>query len=79
MSLAAWLGAARKCSTTVVSLDLVLGLSMVRRCSLKRCFKRRLVSPIHCKLQRLHCSRKLRHGSLVIYRKNEGVVYLLKI
>ena len=42
MSLAVWLGAARKCSAAVVGLDLVLGLSMVRRCSLKRSFKRRL-------------------------------------
>ena len=42
MSLAVWLGAVRKCSAAVVGLDLVLGLSMVRRCSLKRSFKRRL-------------------------------------
>ena len=47
MSLAVWLGAARKCSAAVVGLD----LSMVRRCSLKRV---RLVSPMYCKLQRLH-------------------------
>ena len=33
MSLALWLGAVRKCSAAVVGLDLVLGLSMVRRCS----------------------------------------------
>ena len=39
MSLAVWLGSARKCSAAVVGLDLVLGLSMVRRCSLKRSFK----------------------------------------
>ena len=52
MSLAVWLGEERKCSATVVGLDLVLGLSMVRRCSLKRSFKRRLVSPMYCKLQR---------------------------
>ena len=54
MSLAVWLGEDRKCCATVVGLDLVLGLSMVRRCSLKRSFKRRLVSPMYCKLQRLH-------------------------
>ena len=42
MSLAVWLGEDRKCCATVVGLDLVLGLSMVRRCSLKRSFKRRL-------------------------------------
>ena len=35
-------------------LDLVLRLSMMRRCSLKQSFKRRLVSPMYCKLQRLH-------------------------
>ena len=44
MSLAVWLVEDRKCSAAVVGLDLVLGLSMVRRCSLKRSFKRRLVS-----------------------------------
>ena len=38
----------------ISTLDLVLGLSMVRRCSLNLSFKRRLVSPIYCKLQRLH-------------------------
>ena len=39
MSLAVWLRAMRKCSAAVVGLDLVLGLSMVWRCSLKRSFK----------------------------------------
>ena len=38
--------AVRKCSAVVVGLDLLLGLSMVRRCSLKRSFKRRLISPM---------------------------------
>ena len=37
----------RKCSATVVGLDLVLALSKVQRCSLKRSFKRRLVSPMY--------------------------------
>ena len=37
----------------VVGLDLVLGLSMVQRCSLDLSFKRRLDSPKYCKLQRL--------------------------
>ena len=32
----------RKCYASVVGLDLVLALSKVRRCSLKRSFKRRL-------------------------------------
>ena len=54
MSLAVWLGEDRKCFAAVVGSDLALGLSMVRRCSLKRSFKRRLVSPMYCKLQRLH-------------------------
>ena len=54
MSLAVWLGEDRKCSSAVVGLDLLLGLSMVRRCSLNRSFKRRFVSPIYCRLQRLH-------------------------
>ena len=48
MSLAVWLVEDRKCSAAVVGLGLVLGLSMVRS------FKRRLVSPMYCKLQRLH-------------------------
>ena len=46
MSLAVWLGEDRKCSAAVVGLDLLLGLSTVRRCSLNRSFKRRFVSPI---------------------------------
>ena len=33
MSLAVWLGEDRKSSAAVVGLDLLLGLSMVRRCS----------------------------------------------
>ena len=51
MSLAVWLGEDRKCSAAVVGLDLLLGLSMVRRCSLNRSFKRRFVSPMYCKLR----------------------------
>ena len=38
MSLAVWLKEDRKCSAAVVGLDLLLGLSMVRRCSLNRSF-----------------------------------------
>ena len=52
--LAVCLGEERKFSATVVGFDLVLGLSMVRQCSLNRSFKCRLVSPMYCKLQRLH-------------------------
>ena len=40
MSLAVWLGEDRKCSAAVVGLDLLLGLSTVRRCSLNRSFKK---------------------------------------
>ena len=53
MSLAVCSGKDRKCSA-VVGLDLLLGLSMVRRCSLNRSFRRRFVSPMYCRLQRLH-------------------------
>ena len=52
MSLAVWLGEDRKCSAAVVGLDLLF--RVVRRCSLNRSFKRRFVSPMYCKLQRLH-------------------------
>ena len=41
-------GEERKCSATAVGLDLVSALSKVRRCSLKRSFKRRSVSPMYC-------------------------------
>ena len=54
MSLAVWLGEDRKCSAAVVGLDLLLGLSKVWRCSLNRSFKRCFVSPMYCRLQRLH-------------------------
>ena len=54
MSLAVWLEEETKCSAAVVGLDLLLGLSMVRRCLLNRSFNRRFVSPMYCKLQRLH-------------------------
>ena len=54
MSLAVWLGEDRKCSAVVVGLDLLLGLSMVQRCSLNWSLKRRFVSPMYCKLQQLH-------------------------
>ena len=54
MSLEMFWGEERKCSATVVGLDLVLALSKVRRCSLKRSFKRRLVSPMYCRWHLLH-------------------------
>ena len=54
MSLAVRLGEDRKCSAAVVGLDLLLGLPMVRQCLLNRSFKRRFVSPMYCRLQRLH-------------------------
>ena len=54
MSLEMWWGEERKCSATVVDLDLVLALSKVRRCSLKRSSKRCLVSPMYCRWHLLH-------------------------
>ena len=54
MSLEMLWGEERKCSATVIGLDLVLALSKVRRCSLKRTFKSRLVSPRYCRLHLLH-------------------------
>ena len=46
MSLGVQLEDDRKCSATVVGLDLLSGLSKVRRCSSNRSFKRRFVSAI---------------------------------
>ena len=43
------MGRGEECSATVVGLDLVLALSKVRQCSLKRSFRRRLVSPMYCR------------------------------
>jgi len=54
MSLAVWLEEETKCSAAVVGLDLLLGLSMVRRCLLNRSCNHRFVSPMCFKLQRLH-------------------------
>ena len=64
MLLAVWLAEDRKCSAAVVGLDLLLGLSMVRRCSLNRSFKRHFVSPMYCKLQWLHIIKK--HFNLLL-------------
>ena len=38
----------RKCSETVVGLEILDGLSTGLRCSLKRSLSRRLVSPMYC-------------------------------
>ena len=46
MSLRVQLEEERNCSATVVGLDLLSGLSKVRRCSLNRSFKRRFVGVI---------------------------------
>ena len=54
MSVWEWLEWERKCSETVVGLDLMLVLPTARLCSLNLSLRRRLVSPIYCKLQRLH-------------------------
>ena len=56
MSLALWLGEDRKCSAAVVGLDLLLGLSIVRRCSLNRSFNRRFRLPF----------RRFRHESRIL-------------
>ena len=48
MSLGVQLEEDRKCSSTLVGLDLLLGLSKVRRCSSNRSFKHRFVSAMFC-------------------------------
>ena len=45
----------RKCSETVVDLEILDGLSTGLRCSLKRSSGRRLVSSMYCLEQWLHC------------------------
>ena len=45
----------RKCSKTVVGLEMLDGLSTGLRCSLKRYLSRRFVSPVYCLEQWLHC------------------------
>ena len=45
----------RKCSETVVGLEILEGLSTGLRCSLKRSLSRRLVSPMYCLEHWLHC------------------------
>ena len=47
--------AVRKCSETVVGLEIVDGLSTDLRCSLKWSLSRHLVLPLHCLEQWLHC------------------------
>ena len=44
-----------KCSETVVGLEILDELSTGLWCSLKRSLSRRLVSPMYCLEQRLHC------------------------
>ena len=53
MSFAEW-SLVRKCSETVVSLEILDGLSTCLWCSLKRSLSRRLVSPMYCLEQCLH-------------------------
>ena len=55
MSVWQWLGWDRKRSATVVGLDFMLVLSAERLCSWNLSLRRRLVSPMYCKWQRLHC------------------------
>ena len=54
MSFAEW-SLVRKCSETVVSLEILDGLSTGLWCSLKRSLSRRLVSPMYCLEQWLQC------------------------
>ena len=54
MSLAEW-SLVRKCSESVVGLEIVDGLSTDLRRSLKWSLSRHLVSPLHCLEQWLHC------------------------
>ena len=49
-----------KCSETVVGLDLMLVLSTARLGSLNLSLRCRLVSPIYCKLQKLHYTLNVR-------------------
>ena len=54
MSFAEW-SLVRKCSETVVGLEILDKLSTGLRCSLKQSLSRRLVSPMYCLEQCLHC------------------------
>ena len=55
MSEALW-SLERKCSETVVGLELFGCLSTGLRCSLKRSLSRRFVSPMYCLWHRLQCT-----------------------
>ncbi len=55
MSLGEW-SSERKWSEAAVGLELGVGLSSGRRCSLKRCLSRLFVSPIYCLSQRRQCT-----------------------
>ena len=59
MSVWEWLEWERKCLETVVGLDLMLVLPTARLCSLNLSLRRRLVSPVYCKLQRLHWTMQI--------------------
>ena len=55
MSEALW-SLERKCSETVVGLELFVCLSTGLRCSLKRSLSCHFVSPMYCLWQRLQCT-----------------------
>ena len=55
MSEALW-SLERKCSKTVVGLELFVCLSTGLRCSFKRSLSSRFVSPMYCLWQRLQCT-----------------------
>ena len=44
----------------MVGLDVMLVLSTGRLCSLNLSLRRRLVSPMYCKWQRLHCTMQIK-------------------
>ena len=54
MSLAVWLGEDKKCSAAVVGLDLPVRVIYGTAVFIKSVFYRRFVSPMYCKLHRLH-------------------------
>ena len=65
MSVCEWLEWERKCSISVVGLDLMLVLSTARLCSLNLSLRSCLVSTICCKLQQLHLLNHVHHVSSV--------------
>ena len=74
-----WLEWERKCSETVVGLELMLVLSIARLCSLNLSLRRRLVSPIYCKLQRLHLNHVDHIFSVTSNVWNDGACFTCSV